>query len=43
MGPRGVALLRRHGFHVRRLEDGVGEWRLAGLPLATGVEPGTLH
>jgi len=43
MAPRGIALLRRHGFRVRRLEDGVGEWRLAGLPLASGVEPGTLH
>ena len=43
MAPRGVALLRRHGFRVRRLEDGVGEWRLAGLPVAAGAEPGTLH
>lgn len=39
MAPRGIALLRRHGFRVRRLEDGVGEWRIAGLPLATGAEP----
>jgi rhodanese-related sulfurtransferase/DNA-binding transcriptional ArsR family regulator len=43
MAPRGIAILRRHCFRVRRLEDGVGEWRLAGLPLAAGVEPGTLH
>jgi len=43
MAPRGIALLRRHGFRVRRLEDGVGEWRLAGLPVAAGAEPGTLH
>jgi rhodanese-related sulfurtransferase len=42
MAPRGIALLRRHGFRVRRLEDGVGEWRIAGLPLAIGAEPGTL-
>ena len=40
MAPRGIALLRRHGYRVRRLEDGVGEWRLAGLPVATGAEPG---
>ena len=38
--PRGLALLRRHGFHARRLEDGFPEWRLAGLPVATGAEPG---
>lgn len=29
-----VALLRRHGFKVRRLEDGFPEWRAAGLPVA---------
>jgi len=43
LAPRGIALLRRHGYRVRRLEDGVGEWRLAGLPVAAGVEPGALH
>ena len=42
MAPRGIALLRRHGLRVRRLEDGVGEWRLAGLPLAAGPKPGVL-
>jgi len=26
--------LRRHGFRVRRLEDGLPEWRAAGLPVA---------
>jgi ArsR family transcriptional regulator len=30
-----VALLRAHGFSVRRLEDGLPEWRAAGLPVAT--------
>ncbi len=40
MAPRGIALLRRHGYRVRRLEDGVGEWRLAGFAVATGPEPG---
>ncbi len=29
-----AALLRKHGFKVRRLEDGYPEWRAAGLPVA---------
>jgi ArsR family transcriptional regulator len=33
-----VALLREHGFKVRRLEDGMPEWRAAGLPVLTGAE-----
>lgn len=28
-----VAALRAHGFKVRRLEDGLPEWRVAGLPV----------
>ena len=28
-----VALLRKRGFSVRRLEDGYPEWRAAGLPV----------
>jgi ArsR family transcriptional regulator len=28
-----VALLRARGFKVRRLEDGLPEWRAAGLPI----------
>jgi ArsR family transcriptional regulator len=43
MAPGGIALLRRRGYRVRRLEDGVREWRLAGLPIAAGALPGTLH
>lgn len=31
-----VALLREHGFKVRRLEDGYPEWKAAGLPVAMG-------
>jgi rhodanese-related sulfurtransferase/DNA-binding transcriptional ArsR family regulator len=31
-----VALLRARGFNVRRLEDGLPEWRAAGLPVITG-------
>jgi rhodanese-related sulfurtransferase len=30
-----VALLRARGFKVRRLEDGLPEWRAAGLPVVT--------
>ncbi len=30
-----VALLREHGFKSRRLEDGMPEWRAAGLPVVT--------
>ena len=31
-----VALLRARGFTIRRLEDGLPEWRAAGLPVAAG-------
>ena len=31
-----VALLREKGFKVRRLEDGMPEWRVAGLPVVEG-------
>lgn len=31
-----VAALRTRGFKVRRLEDGLPEWRAAGLPVVTG-------
>jgi len=31
-----VALLRARGFKIRRLEDGLPEWRAAGLPVITG-------
>jgi rhodanese-related sulfurtransferase/DNA-binding transcriptional ArsR family regulator len=30
-----VAALRAQGFKVRRLEDGLPEWRAAGLPIVT--------
>lgn len=32
-----VALLRTRGFKVRRLEDGLPEWRAAGLPVIIGM------
>jgi len=31
-----VAALRASGFKARRLEDGLPEWRVAGLPVAIG-------
>src|SRR5258708_7152097 len=31
-----VAALRRFGFKARRLEDGLPEWRAAGLPVVIG-------
>jgi len=30
-----VAILRKKGFKVRRLEDGLPEWKAAGLPVTT--------
>jgi rhodanese-related sulfurtransferase len=38
LAPQEVELLRRHRFRARRLEDGMPEWRLAGLPVAVGQE-----
>ncbi|NJO22558.1 MAG: metalloregulator ArsR/SmtB family transcription factor [Sphingomonadales bacterium] len=32
-----VAILRARGFKVRRLEDGLPEWRAAGLPVEAGT------
>ena len=32
-----VAALRARGFKVRRLEDGLPEWRAAGLPVVGGT------
>lgn len=32
-----VRLLRRLGFRARRLADGLPDWRVAGLPVATGM------
>jgi hypothetical protein len=31
-----VATLRTRGFKARRLEEGLPEWRAAGLPIARG-------
>ena len=32
-----VRQLRRKGLRARRLQDGYPEWRVAGLPTATGI------
>ena len=32
-----VARLRARGLKARRLEDGLPEWRKAGLPVVTGM------
>jgi ArsR family transcriptional regulator len=34
-----VALLRRQGYQVRRLEDGYPEWKVAGLPVEDAGSP----
>ena len=39
---RAVQLLRAHGRRARRLLDGFPEWRAAGLPVASGLQPGAL-
>lgn len=36
LAPQAVEWLRARGFEARRLEDGMPEWRLAGLPVAVG-------
>jgi rhodanese-related sulfurtransferase len=38
LAPQAVDLLRKHGLRARRLEDGLPEWRLAGLPVSVGGE-----
>ena len=37
MASDAVALLRQKGFRAGRLEDGVAEWRSAGLPIEPGA------
>jgi len=39
---RAVELLKASGRRARRLLDGFPEWRAAGLPVASGAEPGAL-
>ena len=37
LAPQALGLLRRHGFTARRLQDGLPEWRRAGLPVEVGT------
>ena len=37
MSYEAVALLRKKGLKARRLQDGLPEWRLAGLPVESGA------
>ena len=37
---RAVELLRRNGRRARRMLEGFPEWRAAGFPVASGLEPG---
>ena len=37
--PHAVRVLKAKGLHVMRLEEGVPEWRVRGLPVAGGDEP----
>lgn len=39
---RAVEILRASGRRARRLRDGFPEWRAAGLPVASGSEPGAV-
>lgn len=36
LAPQALTLLTARGFRARRLEDGLPEWRAAGLPIASG-------
>lgn len=38
LAPEAVGLLRKHGLQARCLEDGMPEWRQAGLPVAVGAD-----
>jgi rhodanese-related sulfurtransferase len=37
LAPQAVQILRERGARARRLEDGLPEWRLAGLPVAVAA------
>ncbi|MHB1939987.1 MAG: ArsR/SmtB family transcription factor [Candidatus Dormibacteria bacterium] len=42
LAPEAVAMLRARGLRARCLEDGLPEWRQAGLPVAAGAAAGSL-
>jgi rhodanese-related sulfurtransferase len=37
LAPQALELLAAAGIRARRLEEGLPEWRLAGLPVAVGA------
>lgn len=37
LAPEAVRILTQHGFRSRRLDEGLPEWRRAGLPVAVGA------
>ena len=39
LAPEAVKLLRARGYRAIALDDGVGEWRARGLPVAAGEAP----
>lgn len=38
LAPQAIELLRAEGFRARRLDEGLPEWRRAGLPVSVGAE-----
>jgi rhodanese-related sulfurtransferase/DNA-binding transcriptional ArsR family regulator len=41
LAPQALDVLRRHGFKARRLQDGLPEWRRAGLTVDVGPDAST--
>ncbi len=37
LAPQAIEILRRAGYRARRLEEGLPEWRLAGMPVEVGA------
>lgn len=37
LAPQAIEVLHRAGFRARRLQEGLPEWRLAGLPVGVGA------
>ena len=40
LAPQALQVLHRRGYQARRLQDGLPEWRRAGLPVEVGRAPG---
>ncbi|MEX2134566.1 MAG: rhodanese-like domain-containing protein, partial [Acidimicrobiia bacterium] len=41
LAPQALDVLHRNGFTARRLQDGLPEWRQAGLPVEVSTIPST--